>query len=131
MTLVSPSINVNGRMIGEDSPAVGLRMVAGRAFRSLCCKAKGRRSEGLLINCPEPVPCQSCRWVNVMKSKSRVTIFYMDPQFYTFKKMLNHKFYGNPHMKCQYIIHNGSTDPCSRISQPLITFFHSSVQNLL
>ena len=61
-------------MIGEDSPGVGLRMVAERAFRSLCCKAKGRRSEGLLINCPEPVPCQSRRWVTVMKSKSRVTI---------------------------------------------------------
>jgi hypothetical protein len=67
--LGSPGINVFVCMIGEDSPGVGLRMVVGRAFRSLCCKAMGRRTEGLLTRCPEPVPCQSCRWVAVKENK--------------------------------------------------------------
>jgi hypothetical protein len=40
--LGSLGINVLVCMIGEDSPVVGLRTVVGRAFRSLCCKAKGQ-----------------------------------------------------------------------------------------
>jgi len=67
--LGSLGINVLVGMIGEDSPVVGLRTVVGRTFRSLCCKANGRRSEGLLTRCPEPVPCQSCRWVTVKGNK--------------------------------------------------------------